>query len=162
MLRTLLSAAQTACSLISTKLTNPRCALCILLRRICDRTREPRATHSIVCCADGLLVNKHKAHESALRALHPATQICDRTREPRATHSIVCCADGLLVNKHKAHESALRALHPATQDIRSLITQEKQMPALLALVFLLRSLHYIITRGYVLYKIVFYLKWLTV
>ena len=120
-LRTLLSAAQTACSLLSTKLTNPRCALCILLRRICDRTRDPRATHSIVCCADGSLVNKHKAHESALRALHPATQ-----------------------------------------DIRSLITQEKQMPALLALVFLLRSLHYIITRGYVLYKIVFYLKWLTV
>ena len=120
-LRTLLSAAQTACSLISTKLTNSRCALYILLCRICNRTREPRAAHSVVCCADGLLVNKHKAHESALRALHPAMQ-----------------------------------------DIRSLMTQEKQMPALLALVFLLRSLHYIITRGYVLYKIVFYLKWLTV
>ena len=52
-----------------------------------------------------------------------------QTRKRALSRSFACVAGGLLVNLHITHESALRALHPAAQDIRSLMSAEKQMSA---------------------------------
>ena len=58
-----------------------------------------------------------------------------QTRKRALSRSFACVAGGLLVNLHITHESALRALHPAAQDIRSLMSAEKQMSACAAACF---------------------------